>query len=124
MKAWLVLLTWSLCAVVQAQPLPSAPAPAPAPAPDAGTPQRIAAERQQLQAQRNDVEQAHELRSRECWQRFAVNDCLREVRRSRRAALDPLRAWELELNAQERAWQTFQREERLRQKDDAQERKP
>ena len=109
MKIRLVLLTWSLCAVVQAQPLPSSPAP------DAGTPQRIAAERQQLQAQRNDVEQA---------QRFAVNDCLREVRRSRRAALDPLRARELALNAQERAWQTFQREERLRQKDDAQERKP
>jgi small-conductance mechanosensitive channel len=120
MKAWLVMLTWSLCAVAQAQPLPSAPAPAP----DTGTPQRIAAERQQLQAQRNDVEQAHELRSRECWQRFAVNDCLRDVRRSRRAALGPLRARELELNAQERAWQTFQREERLRQKDDAQERKP
>lgn len=122
MKTRLVLLAWSLCAVVQAQ---SQPQPQPsAPAPDAGTPQRIAAERQQLQAQRNDVEQAHELRSRECWQRFAVNDCLREVRRSRRAALDPLRARELELNAQERAWQTFQREERLRQKDDAQERQP
>ena len=118
MKIGLVLLAWSLCAAVQAQPLPSAPAP------DAGTPQRIAAERQQLQAQRNAVEQAHDLRSRECWQRFAVNDCLREVRRSRRAALDPLRARELELNAQERAWQTFQREERLRQKDDGEERKP
>ena len=122
MKTRLVLLAWSLCAVVQAhsQPQPQLSAPAP----DAGTPQRIAAERQQLQAQRNDVEQAHELRSRACWQRFAVNDCLREVRRSRRAALDPLRARELELNAQERAWQTFQREERLRQKDDAQERQP
>ena len=80
-------------------------------------PARIAAERERLQQQRATLEQAHDARMRECWHRFAVNDCLREVRRSRRAALDPLRTRELELNAQERAWRTGQRDERLRDKD-------
>ncbi len=99
----LILLGWAWAA--QAQPQPSA---------DPGV--RIAAERVQLEAEREQTEQAHDVRARECWQRFAVNDCLREVRRSRRAALDPIRARELELNAEERAWRTRQREERLQDK--------
>jgi hypothetical protein len=82
-------------------------------------PARIAAARAQLQQQRQAIEQQHEERRRECWQRFAVNDCLREVRRSRYQALDPLRPQELELNAQEREWRTRQRDERLRNKQDA-----
>lgn len=89
-----------------------------------GTLQRIAAERERLQRARADVEEEHDARMRECWQRFAVNACLREVRRSRHVALDPLRAQELDLNAQERAWNTRQRDERLREKQDAQERRP
>ena len=87
-------------------------------------PARIAAERAQLQAQRDAIELEHEALRRECWQRFAVNDCLRVLRRQRHAALDPLRAQELVLNAQEREWRTAQREERLREKADAQERQP
>jgi hypothetical protein len=79
-------------------------------------PSRIGSERKQLQQERAALEQAHEVRMRECWQRFAVNDCLREVRRSRRAVLDPLRERELQLNAQDRAWRTQQRDERLRDK--------
>ena len=79
-------------------------------------PARIAAQRQDLQQERQLIEQAHEELRRECWQRFAVNDCLRQVRRKQHAALDPLRARELELNAQERAWRTLQREERLQEK--------
>jgi hypothetical protein len=82
-------------------------------------PARIAAARAQLQQQRETIELVHEERRRECWQRFAVNDCLREVRRSRYQALDPLRPQELELNAQEREWRTRQRDERLRNKQDA-----
>lgn len=76
----------------------------------------ISAERERLQAAREAIEQAHLARTRECWQRFAVNDCLREMRRSRDAALDPIRRQELALNAQERAWQAEQRDERLRDK--------
>ena len=87
-------------------------------------PGRIDAERERLQAERSAIEQQHDERMRDCWQRFAVNACLRDVRRSRHAALDPIRAQELALNAQERAWRTRQREERLQQKQPDQERQP
>ena len=79
---------------------------------------RIDAERAQLQAERSASERLHDERQRECWQRFAVNSCLQQVRRDRHAALDPLRERELALNAQERAWRTQQREQRLREKDE------
>ena len=78
--------------------------------------ERIAAERERLQAERVAVEQAHESRLRECWQQFAVNTCLGDARRSRYAALDPIRAQELALNAQERALRATEREERLQEK--------
>lgn len=81
-------------------------------------PARIAAAREALSRQKQSIEAEHDERQRACWQRFAVNDCLREVRRSRHAALDPLRPLELALNEQERAWRTQQREERLRGKQD------
>lgn len=87
-------------------------------------PERIARERERLQIERNAIEQAHAERTRECWQRFVVNACLQEVRRSRHAALAPLRAQELELNAQDRAWRSQQRDERLQDKQRAQERQP
>lgn len=88
---------------------------------EADVPARLSSERQRLQAERSAIEQRHEALMRECWQRFAVNDCLREVRRQRHAALDPLQAQELQLNAQERAWRSGQREERLRDKSAPQE---
>lgn len=87
-------------------------------------PARMAAQRQLLQSQRSAIEHAHDAMQRECWQRFAVNACLREVRRQRHAALDPLGKQELELNAQERAWRTLRRDERLRDKAEGQERQP
>lgn len=105
MKALSALIVLGCALAAQAQPQPPV---------DPGA--RIALERAQLQAEREQAERAHDARARECWQRFAVNDCLREVRRSRRAALDPIRARELALNAEERAWRTRQREERLQDK--------
>lgn len=114
MKRAVLLLLALGAAAAQAQPVPAT----------VGVPERIASERQRLQTERDAVEQAHEGLKRECWQRFAVNDCLREVRRKRHAALDPLRAQELELNVQERAWRTQQRDERLREKESSSERKP
>jgi DhnA family fructose-bisphosphate aldolase class Ia len=87
-------------------------------------PAQIAQERERLQRERQVIEQAHELRMRECWQRFVVNACLQEVRRSRHAALAPIRAQELELNAQDRAWRSQQRDERLQDKQRARERQP
>ncbi len=83
---------------------------------DEDTPSRLASARAQLQTERQAIEHDHDTRKHECWQRFAVNACLTEVRRSRRAALEPIRARELALNAEERAWRTQQREERLREK--------
>lgn len=109
---WLAGCALVLQAVAQASP------------PLDDVPTRIAAERARLQAQRDAIELEHEALRRQCWQRFAVNDCLLALRRQRHAALDPLRAQELDLNAQERAWRTAQREERLREKADAQERQP
>lgn len=79
----------------------------------------MAARREALNKQIQAIEALHDERQRACWQRFAVNDCLREVRRSRHAALDPLRSLELELNEQERAWRSLQREQRLREKQEA-----
>ena len=110
----LILVSMLLGGLVHAQTLPEA----------AAVPARIDAERQRLQAERALVEQSHEAMQRDCWQRLAVNECLREVRRKRYAALDPLRAQELALNAQERDWRAQQRDERLRDKDSAQEHKP
>lgn len=77
---------------------------------------RIEAEREQLQAERSAAERMYDERQRACWQRFAVNNCLQQVRRERHAALDPLRERELRLNEQERAWRSVQREQRLQDK--------
>jgi len=90
------------------------------PLPDAANAvqERLTAERARLQAERAQVEQAYEASLRGCWQRFAVNSCLREARRSRYAALDPIRAQELALNAEERALRAQQRDERLQEKAD------
>lgn len=82
-------------------------------------PEHLSAERQRLQAEREAIEQLHSARVHDCWQRFAVNDCLRQARRARYQALDPLRAHELQLNAQERDWRALEREDRLREKQDA-----
>ena len=71
---------------------------------------RIEAERAQLQAERSAAARTHDERQRD--------SCLQQVRRDRHAALDPLRARELALNEQERAWRTQQREQRLREKDE------
>ena len=92
--------------------------------PGSDVPGRIAAERERLQQQRQAIEQADLERKRACWHRFAVNDCLREVRRQRYAALDPVRSRELELNAQERAWRTQERDARLREKSAVEGRQP
>lgn len=44
-----------------------------------------------------------------CWQRFAVNDCLRGARKERRTVLERLRQEELALNQQERQRNTAAR---------------
>jgi small-conductance mechanosensitive channel len=79
-------------------------------------PGEIRQQRERLSQERSQINQAHELQAKACWQKFAVNDCLAAVRKSKRAQLDPIHQQELQLNAQERAWRTQQREERLQNK--------
>ncbi len=80
---------------------------------DGAVPEVIAQQRQVLAAKREAVMAAYHRQEAVCWQKFAVNACLIEARRIRRQALDPLAKLELDLNAQERAWRTRQREIRL-----------
>lgn len=79
-------------------------------------PEAITRQRQSLAVQRSAIAQAEASQQAVCWQKFAVNACLSEARRTRRQALEPLRQQELALNAQERLWRTEQRERRLQDK--------
>jgi hypothetical protein len=103
MKAWLVCGLWGLMAMAHAQP-------------SEDVPQVLAKERASLALKRSAILAEFESRSQDCWQRFAVNDCIRQARRLRRADLEPIRRNELQLNEQERQWRSEQRDERLQNK--------
>ena len=81
-----------------------------------GVPEAIAKERAVLLERRHAIVAEFEQRSQACWQRFAVNDCISQARRVRRADLAPIRQAELALNEQERQWRTQQRNERVQGK--------
>ena len=78
-----------------------------------GEPEFIRAERQELTVQRESVMAVYQQEAKACWQKFAVNACLKEARNNRRTALEPLRQRDLLLNEQERQWRTEQRDLRL-----------
>ncbi len=78
-----------------------------------GEPEFIRVQREQLASQRAEVMAVYQETAQACWQKFAVNACLSEARKTRRAALEPLRQQDLLLNAQEREWRTEQRTLRL-----------
>lgn len=101
----IALLGVLVCACAQAQTPPQEDVPA-----------EIRLQREALGQDRERITQQHDLLAHACWQKFTVNDCLATVRRSKRALLDPIHQKELVLNAQERAWRTRQREERLQDK--------
>ncbi|MDR0457478.1 MAG: hypothetical protein LBH10_00390 [Burkholderiaceae bacterium] len=67
------------------------------------------AERQRIADGRAAANARYEQDRRDCWQRFAVNDCLNAARDRRRATQDALRHDELILNAQERQRRTAAR---------------
>ena len=87
-------------------------------------PQAIAWQRQALTEQRQAIFAQEQQQRAHCWQKFAVNACLSEARRTRRLALNPIHQQELLLNAQERAWRTEQRDVRLQNKQDDSQDKP
>lgn len=92
--------------------------------PDAAVPERIAAQREVLSAQRAQISATHNAQATACWQKFAVNACLSDARRARRAAIEPIQQEEIRLNAQERAWRTEQRNLRLQGKQAAEVSRP
>jgi len=65
--------------------------------------QTDAAERGRIAAERALAQQRFFSEEADCYQRFAVNDCLRAVRKRRRVVLEELRRQELILNDQRRA---------------------
>jgi hypothetical protein len=85
-------------------------------APAVGEQQVLDQQRNELMAQKQVVLQTHAKLQEQCWQRFAVNDCLRDVRRAQRKALAPVEAQLIELNARERQLRLQEREQRLQDK--------
>lgn len=103
---WMV---WGLLCVAwqaQAQPLVVEP----------GEQQALEQQRAELMAKKRGVLDAHAQIRQQCWQRFAVNDCLRDVRRAQRKELAPIETALIELNARERSLRLIEREQRLQDK--------
>lgn len=78
-----------------------------------GQPEFIRLQREEITRQRDVIMAIYQEQAKACWQKFAVNACLSEARKKRRAALEPLRQQDLVLNEQERLWRTEQRNLRL-----------
>lgn len=74
----------------------------PAPAAVDASPAAIARERSRIEAERRREDARFAAEEAACHQRFAVNDCLREVRVRRRAVFEDLRRQEIALNDAER----------------------
>jgi hypothetical protein len=54
--------------------------------------------------------------SKECWRKFAVNDCLANARREKYQQLAPLDLHEIQLNARQRELKEIERQQRLSDK--------
>lgn len=91
MKSLIVsALLLGLAGTVPAQPAP------------AGAPSSIAAERLRIEQEHKREENRYAQEEAACYQRFAVTDCLREVRVRRRATFEDLQRQEISLNDAER----------------------
>lgn len=77
------------------------------------TPLDIAAERGRIAQQRADAEALYVPKQQGCYARFAVSDCLSQVNRERRAALEPLRRQEVRLNGLDRQAKALAQEQRV-----------
>lgn len=77
---------------------------------------QIEMQKLQLQKEREDIMRSYEASVRQCWQRFMVNDCLREARKQKYLALSPIEKQEQALRAAQRALTAIEREERLQAK--------
>lgn len=79
-------------------------------------PQDMEAQRSRIQSARALEEAAFAQAQVECYQRFAVTDCLNTIRKHRRTTLDALRRQEVALNDQERKRKAQEQIEQIRQK--------
>lgn len=70
--------------------------------------------RERIATDRARIAEVLAAQERGCYQRFAVNDCLREARRQQREALAVLRREEIALNAEERRRREAERAQRLK----------
>lgn len=78
--------------------------------------QQRAKERQEIAAQRAQIQQRKLEAEKECWQRFAVESCLREVRSKVREQDTVLHERELQLNSAERQEKAAERLRTIEQK--------
>lgn len=83
-------------------------------------PLNSSAERARIEADRGRAQTNFEKDQASCYQRFAVNDCLREVKVRRRAVLEELRRQEIILNDADRRKQAAEQIRRADEKSSAQ----
>lgn len=110
---WLTL-GW-LAFSVQAQPVPAADA-APSPQELQQRAQQRAQERQDILHTRSQIDARRVEGEKACWQRFAVDNCLREVRAQAREQDTALRERELRINSEERQEKASERLRAIAQK--------
>lgn len=72
------------------------------PAPEPASSSSMAVQRARIEQDRKREETRYAQEEAACYQRFAVNDCLREVRVRRRATFEDLKRQEISLNDEER----------------------
>lgn len=95
-----LLLLGATCCLAQAQVAP-------------GEAEAVRQSRERIAADRARIAEVFAEQQRGCYQRFAVNDCLREARRQQREALAVLRREEIAVNAEERRRREAERVKRL-----------
>ncbi len=99
-RCFLLLLAIQGAALAQAQaPLPAVP---PGSAPAEASPSALQAERNRIASERAAAESRFGVEEKACYKKFAVNDCLNDVRVRRRETLADLRRQDLSLNDAER----------------------
>ncbi len=76
----------------------------------------IETQRLVLAEEKKKVFDQFQANSKACWQKFAVNDCLSNVRQQKYQSLRPLDQREIELNTRQRALKEIERRQRLSDK--------
>jgi hypothetical protein len=103
----LALMLWQLVSLAQAPGIDVASPAAPA---------NFETERARLETERMTLEAGVKQQEAACYARFAVADCLYQVRVQRRAAMEQLKKQEIVLNAAERKLKAEEQLERLKAK--------